>query len=104
MPKFRSQRQLSIKRRDEALRALKTISMPSEWGFISHAEPGRGSAHIWIGNDSACRMWSTGGLPFAESFRWTPSPDRKVCKRCEDEIGSLDEMEQWPFPEDPRYL
>lgn len=30
----------------------------------------KGAAHIWTGNDTACRMWSTGGIKNKNDRRW----------------------------------
>lgn len=98
MARRRKRRISRTHKRDYALRALRTISMPTEWGFVAHKQPGRGSAHIWVGNDTACRLWSTGGLVCVKSFEWMPEPDRKVCKLCDETA------DDWPFPPDPRYL
>lgn len=42
------------------------------------------AAHIWLGSDTACRMWSTGGIPKRKSFVLEPdSGDLRVCHMCE---------------------
>jgi len=44
---------------------------------------GKHRAHIWLGYDTACRMWSTGGL----NKRWfavkAERNGRKVCTMCQ---------------------
>lgn len=40
-------------------------------------------AHIWTGEDTACRMWSTGGIPHKE--RYETSIDQRgapICTMC----------------------
>ncbi len=39
-------------------------------------------AHVWYGNDTACKMWSGGGL---KSIKWSvagENKDRRICKVC----------------------
>jgi hypothetical protein len=39
-------------------------------------------AHIWVDGDTACRMWSTGGL---KKYRFAIKTDRgnhKICHMC----------------------
>lgn len=41
-------------------------------------------SHIWIGDDTACHMWSTGGLkPGLENWSMTDVPLRRVCQMCQ---------------------
>lgn len=44
------------------------------------------TAHIWMGEDTACRMWSTGGL-VKRKYEFSISAEgRSICKNC---VGSL---------------
>jgi hypothetical protein len=42
----------------------------------------KGKSHKWLGKDTACRMWSTGGLPTHKSWDHRPSPPTEVCNQC----------------------
>lgn len=41
------------------------------------------AAHIWLGDDTACRMWSTGGMDKARQWKKSESPEgRRICMMC----------------------
>lgn len=43
-----------------------------------------GAAHIWDGNDTRCRMWSTGGITKKKRYRVTDSPEgHRICALCQ---------------------
>jgi hypothetical protein len=42
----------------------------------------KAKAHIWIGNDTACRMWSTGGLVREHFELCDGRGEHKVCWMC----------------------
>lgn len=39
-------------------------------------------AHVWTGEDTACRMWSTGGIPHRERFEVVDATDLPICAMC----------------------
>lgn len=39
-------------------------------------------SHIWTGKDTACTMWSTGGLVVEKQWLETATPPRPVCQMC----------------------
>jgi len=42
-------------------------------------------AHLWDGEDTACRMWSTGGISRHTSYRVSDTPEgRPICGVCEE--------------------
>lgn len=50
---------------------------------VGNKNPQKVAAHIWLGNDTACRMWSTGGL--SPNKTWEKSENtggRRVCQMC----------------------
>ena len=49
--------------------------------YISH--PNKKVAHIWTGKDTACRLWSTGGITSKNKYRITEEPKKsKICNMC----------------------
>lgn len=53
----------------------------------------KASAHIWSGSDTACRMWSTGGMNRAKPS-WLVRGDadgRLVCHMCLLAVGDAAE-------------
>ena len=54
--------------------------------LISLSGHSKTRAHIWIGNDTACRMWSTGGLIGGfEAFGVNDDAcGKKICRMCEN--------------------
>jgi hypothetical protein len=58
---------------------------PSDEGFIVltgiQGEP-RGKSHRWLGKDTACRMWSTGGLPRYKNWDHRHEPPTEICNQC----------------------
>ena len=46
------------------------------------------AAHIWTGDDTACRMWSTGGLKQNRGYTLWPHTDgHEVCHMCANVAG-----------------
>jgi len=41
------------------------------------------AAHIWIGNDTACKMFSTGGFKVGKKVLHDNHDGRRVCAMCE---------------------
>jgi hypothetical protein len=41
------------------------------------------AAHIWTGSDTACRMWSTGGLKKRRGYSiWSHPDGHSICHMC----------------------
>jgi hypothetical protein len=58
---------------------------PNKVGFLVHV--GRHGAmtrvtHIWDGDDTACRMWSTGGLNHSHNWEYHIAPAIALCINC----------------------
>lgn len=57
-------------------------------GFLYNEKTEHSPFHVWTGSDTACRMWSTGGISGKSKAGWvvvtyTPSPyDRAPCAMC----------------------
>jgi len=50
--------------------------------FLIRRDGKKQRAHIWTGDDTACRMWSTGGLK-QDRFEVCDNPrDREICFMC----------------------
>ncbi len=48
------------------------------------------SAHVWTGEDTACKMWSSGGL-LSKGVRLSSTQmGRRLCKICAQESGEVD--------------
>jgi hypothetical protein len=51
--------------------------------FLCRTRKRKNAAHVWIGKDTACRMYSTGGLGSRHGFEIVDSPgERSVCTMC----------------------
>ena len=49
--------------------------------YISH--PNKRVAHIWTGDDTVCRLWSTGGIVSKSKYKITEKPTKsKICNMC----------------------
>ena len=58
---------------------------PNKVGFLVRVGGGgelRGATHIWDGTDTACRMWSTGGLNRAKTWEYHVTPSTHLCANC----------------------
>lgn len=40
------------------------------------------TAHMWLGNDTACRMYSTGGLVKSKYSLSNDKQDLRICQMC----------------------
>lgn len=76
--------------------------IPERVGFLVK-RGGGGVAHIWDGKDSACRMYSTGGLPKRKYAYAISSDTRRICRNCVNVLGHnpADELESLPGKELP---
>lgn len=55
---------------------------------MSYLVPSKGklknAAHLWTGEDTLCRMYSTGGLKLRRGYRITESAEgRRTCVMCQ---------------------
>lgn len=61
-------------------RGREPTPLPSTPGFIGRAI-GKGVVHIWDGEDTACRMYSTGGMR-QHGLAYSEDTDKEVCQNC----------------------
>jgi len=63
--------------------------LPNKAGYIcrEHGIKGfpNGRSHLWLGDDTACRMWSTGGLNQKKRWGFYLAPPTEVCQNCHQE-------------------
>lgn len=50
------------------------------------------AAHIWTGEDTACRMLSTGGLKAGAKMLHDRLDDRRVCQMCQVNFKKLTDV------------
>lgn len=53
-------------------------------GYMYNAASGRKLAHLWTGADTACHMWSSGGINRARG-EWRVFDDpagKRICNQC----------------------
>lgn len=60
--------------------------LPDKAGYIVKKN-GTGVAHAWTGRDTACRMYSTGGLRKYKYEYAVATGDRPMCANCVREMG-----------------
>jgi|LakMenEpi03Aug12_release.lakeMendotaPanAssembly.Ray.scaffolds.fasta_scaffold946645_2 hypothetical protein len=64
------------------------MGLPAKAGFIVkcnvHGTP-TGKTHLWSGSDTACRMWSTGGLLQHKRWDYYIEPPSELCTLCHPE-------------------
>ena len=48
----------------------------------------KATAHIWMGTDTACRMWSTGGIKNKQMKVLDDRDGRRICQNCESRIDA----------------
>lgn len=46
-------------------------------------------AHIWTGNDTSCRMWSTNGLKHERYSVHETTLGREICVMCQNNAAKL---------------
>lgn len=53
--------------------------------YLMNERKAKAAAHVWLGADTACRMWSTGGMDTSKpAWITAASPmGRRVCTMCE---------------------
>lgn len=55
-------------------------------GFLFNEIKPKGKYHYWSGQDTACRLWSTGGIK-QDRAGWTVTdkpPARELCHMCKE--------------------
>lgn len=76
------------------------MSIPAKAGFVVRCnvkgEP-TGRSHLWTGCDTACRMWSTGGLSAHHRFQYYITPPTKLCHNCHAERHGVEEPNDCPL-------
>jgi len=60
-------------------------------------------AHLWDGTDTACRMWSTGGIRAKKRYRVSGDPEgRPICTMCAAPSLDTQMHDAMARDEDPR--
>ena len=57
-------------------------------GFFYNGESARKLAHIWTGSDTACHMWSSGGIA-RNKGQWqvfATADGKRICNQCQNNI------------------
>jgi len=70
------------------------MNLPLKPGFIVRSTPKglpKGAAHIWTGTDTACRMWSTGGLQHSKRWDYYIAPPVRICTLCHPEKHGIEQ-------------
>lgn len=64
-------------------------------GFLVYRSQEKGVAHVWTGTDTACRMWSTGGLKKRRYDYRQSAEGKSICRNCINCLGynPQDELE-----------
>lgn len=52
--------------------------------YLYNSKRPKTAAHIWTGEDTACRMFSTGGLKLGKKEIHQTFGDRRVCLMCQN--------------------
>jgi hypothetical protein len=50
--------------------------------FLIRKTGAKARAHLWMGDDTACRMWSTGGLKRSRFEVRSERGDHEICVMC----------------------
>lgn len=58
----------------------------------------RGKTHLWTGDDTACKLWSTGGMVQGEKWKRVDAPPTELCQLCHCERLGI----QPPVPQQGR--
>lgn len=71
-------------RKQKNIESIQYTDMPSKVGFVCRVRRNgecMGKTHVWTGEDSVCRMYSTGGL-HAGKYEYFIEPPTEVCLNC----------------------
>lgn len=52
--------------------------------FLIRKTGAKVKAHLWVGHDTACRMWSTGGLKQSKFEVRDDRGEHEVCQMCKN--------------------
>lgn len=53
-----------------------------------YRQKGKTAAHVWTGTDTACRMWTTGGMRQTKSYvKVEERGERRLCNMCATVMG-----------------
>lgn len=73
------------------------MELPNKAGFAVRCNgqgTPTGKTHLWTGHDTACRMWSTGGLPGRHKYRYFIAPPTELCHNCHAERHGITKAEE----------
>ena len=64
--------------------------------LVRHSPDGKadGKSHIWVNGDTACHLWSTGGLTRTCDWRQHDEPPTALCQLCHPERYELPKPKQ----------
>lgn len=57
--------------------------------FLIRKTGAKARAHLWLGHDTACRMWSTGGMKQSRYQVTSVRGDREICLMCMNVSASM---------------
>ncbi len=58
--------------------------METEMEYLIRNKGTKNKTHIWTGEDTACRMWSTGGLASSKGYTVHQGTDgHEICHMCQ---------------------
>jgi hypothetical protein len=64
------------------------MAIPQKAGFLVKCNikgTPNGKTHLWNGSDTACRLWSTGGLNQKKRWEFYIEPPTELCTLCHPE-------------------
>lgn len=59
--------------------------------YLLRVSKDKPAAHVWTGKDTACRMWSSGGLSPSGMRLAESQMGHRLCKLCAEESGTKDQ-------------
>lgn len=68
--------------------------------YLINPRKPKGAAHIMRGDDTACRMLSTGGIPAAEYKLFDTDKGRRHCHMCVEVISRAAVTDEEPLSDD----
>lgn len=74
-----------------------TMNLPAKAGFAVRCRADgtpNGKSHLWTGDDTACRMWSTGGLQGKHKYRYFIAAPTDFCHNCHAERHGITKPEE----------
>lgn len=64
---------------DAPVRSMPELIQPQ---YLIRNVGSKNSAHVWLGTDTACRMWSTGGMKQSRFSVTECNKGRDICQMC----------------------